>query len=178
MSRPRADDFVRMIHLLKTCWRSFWWICKRMTSRHQQYTSHVRHATDASLNRRLKCTAASYTVTETPKGFARNVFTLNKKRMPDFSGFCKKAHELGMRVVPNIKPYLNVWHPAFASLEEQNGLFHDPDTSAAVRTYIWSMGIGEKLQGGWIDTSSQAGFQWWYDGVCKLIEMGVDGLWK
>lgn len=80
--------------------------------------------------------AASYTVTETPHGVARNVFTLNTHRMPDFSGFCRRAHTLGMRVVPNIKPYINQWHPDFQRLVQGNGLFYDPDTQSHVKTYV------------------------------------------
>jgi alpha-glucosidase (family GH31 glycosyl hydrolase) len=34
----------------------------------------------------------------------RYVFTMNKKRYPDFKGMVSLFHEAGIKVVPNIKP--------------------------------------------------------------------------
>ena len=121
---------------------------------------------------------AGYTVTQTETGFARNVFTLNTDRFPDFPAFCKIWHEYGMRIVPNIKPYLATTHPDYAKLDAEGGFFKDPADNETCKTYIWSLGIAETLTGSWADTSSKAGFGWWYNGASKLIQMGVDGLWK
>ncbi|KAH8929498.1 glycoside hydrolase family 31 protein [Atractiella rhizophila] len=122
--------------------------------------------------------SSGYTVTKTQAGYSRNVFTLNKERFPDFSGFCAKYHQRGLRIVPNIKPYLISHHPDYDGLVKGKGLFVDPETKEQVKTMIWAAGIGETLKGSWADTSSREGWKWWYEGASKLIQMGVDGLWN
>lgn len=131
---------------------------------------------------------AGYTVTKTAAGISRNVFTMNTDRFPNFSGFCRKYHAKGLRVVPNIKPYLITDHPDYASVKAGGGLFNDTDSTEAERksgaglkpvtTRIWALGIGDTLTGSWCDTSSEAGFNWWKNGAATLVKLGVDGLWK
>ena len=122
--------------------------------------------------------AAGYTVTETASGISRNVFTLNKHRFPDFAKFCQRFHASGLRVIPNIKPYVITTHPDYKRLSAGGALFHDPSKGASVTTQIWALGIGETLTGSWVDTSSNEGYNWWYEGASQLVRMGADGLWK
>ncbi len=103
-------------------------------------------------------------------------------------------HKAGIKVVPNIKPckaasFLKsearlismdalTTHFQYKDLHSSNALFHDQWTGAPVETRIWSSGVRDKGKGSWLDMTSQAGRQWWEDGVKSLIELGVDGMWK
>ena len=106
------------------------------------------------------------------------MFTLNKHRFPDFSDFCRQFHLAGLRIVPNIKPYVITTHPDYESLASNGALFYDPSLGTVVTTKIWALGIGDMLAGSWVDASSQAGYDWWCKGASELIDMGADGLWK
>lgn len=119
--------------------------------------------------------SSGYTVGDDGK---RYVFTMNTKRYPDFKGLLKGLHKAGIKVVPNIKPYLLDTHPSFKSLHAANALFENPFTKSPVVTRIWSSGIGENDRGSWVDMTSKEGRQWWANGVKELIAAGMDGMWK
>ena len=121
--------------------------------------------------------SSGYTVAEKPPK-TRNVFTWNLHRFPDPEGFIKQYHKLGMRLIANVKPYVIGSHPDYETLKSGGGLFKDPTTGKTAVTRLWSAGGGESADGGHIDFTSETGFKWWYDGVKKLREQGIDCIWN
>lgn len=121
--------------------------------------------------------SSGYTVAEQPPK-TRNVFTWNRHRFPDPEDFISQYHKLGMRLIANVKPYVLKNHPEYSKLEQAGALFKDPHTKKTAVTRLWSAGGGESDEGGHIDFTSAAGFQWWYDGVKKLRQEGIDCIWN
>lgn len=121
--------------------------------------------------------SSGYTVAETePK--TRNVFTWNRHRFPDPEGFTKEYHRMGIRLIANVKPYVLENHPEYQNLKEAGALFRDPRTNQSAVTRLWSAGGGESGEGGHIDFTSAAGFQWWYNGIQALRKAGIDCIWN
>lgn len=121
--------------------------------------------------------SSGYTVAEQPPK-TRNVFTWNRHRFADPEGFIEEYHKLGMRLIANIKPYVLSNHPEYPKLKESGALFKDPYTGETAMTRLWSAGGGESGEGSHIDFTSAAGFKWWYDGVKKLRQQGIDCMWN
>ncbi|ORX38876.1 putative glicosidase [Kockovaella imperatae] len=107
----------------------------------------------------------------------RWVFYMNKHRYPDFKGMIGKYHEAGMKVVPNIKPYVLKTHPAYKRLLQADGLFHDPFTGGPATQNIWASGIQASADGSWVDLSAKGSREWWCEGVEGLVKLGCDGMW-
>ncbi|KAL2066781.1 hypothetical protein VTL71DRAFT_2853 [Oculimacula yallundae] len=121
--------------------------------------------------------SSGYTVAETePK--TRNVFTWNRHRFPDPEGFVAKYHHEGIRIIANVKPYVLANHPEYSKLVESGALFTDPRTKKSGIARLWSAGGGESGEGGHIDFTSEAGFNWWYEGVKALRKCGIEGIWN
>ncbi|SMQ50460.1 unnamed protein product [Zymoseptoria tritici ST99CH_3D7] len=121
--------------------------------------------------------SSGYTVAETePK--TRNVFTWNKHRFPDPKGFCDAFHSKGIRLIANIKPYILASHPEYQNLVKAGALFTDPHTGQSAVARLWSAGGGESGEGGHIDFSSRAGFDFWVQGVKALRQTGMDCMWN
>lgn len=121
--------------------------------------------------------SSGYTVAETePK--TRNVFTWNKHRFPDPEGFVARYHEEGIRIIANVKPYVLASHPEYAKLVSSGAFFTDPRTKKSGVARLWSAGGGESGEGGHIDFTSRAGFEWWYEGVKALRSCGIEGIWN
>ncbi|KAK3185737.1 hypothetical protein K4F52_005602 [Lecanicillium sp. MT-2017a] len=121
--------------------------------------------------------SSGYTVAEQPPK-TRNVFTWNRHRFPDPEGWIQQYHELGMRLIANVKPYVLANHPEYEKLKAANAFFTDPKTKTTAIARLWSAGGGESGEGGHIDFTSEAGFKWWYEGVRKLREEGIDCIWN
>jgi alpha-glucosidase (family GH31 glycosyl hydrolase) len=121
--------------------------------------------------------SSGYTISETPPK-TRNVMTWNHHRFPDPKGFIDEYHRHGIRLIANIKPYVLANHPEYQKLKDAGALFIDPRTKGTATTRLWSAGGGESGEGGHIDFTSEAGFKWWYEGVRKLCEVGVDCMWN
>jgi alpha-glucosidase (family GH31 glycosyl hydrolase) len=121
--------------------------------------------------------SSGYTVAEKPPK-TRNVFTWNRHRFSDPEAFIKEYHKLGMRLIANVKPYVIASHPEYEKLKAANALFIDPHTKKTAVTRLWSAGGGESADGGHIDFTSAAGFKWWYEGVKKLRQEGIDCIWN
>lgn len=121
--------------------------------------------------------SSGYTVSEKPPK-TRNVFTWNRHRFPDPEDFIREFRKLGMRVLANVKPYVLASHPEYQKLKAANALFTDPFTRQTAVTRLWSAGGGESDDGGHIDFTSESGFRWWYEGVKKLREQGIDAIWN
>lgn len=121
--------------------------------------------------------SSGYTMAEQePK--TRNVFTWNKHRFPDPKGFCDEFHKRGIRLIANVKPYVLANHPAYEGLVKGGGLFTDPRTKGTGVARLWSEGGGTSGEGGHIDFSSQAGYDFWYNGVKELRQTGMDCMWN
>ncbi|TKY87356.1 hypothetical protein EX895_004033 [Sporisorium graminicola] len=109
----------------------------------------------------------------------RLVFTMNTRRYPDFAEMVKTFHKAGIRVTPNIKPYVMQAHPHYQKLYDAGALFTDPNNgNKPVVTRIWSSGIGCTALGSWVDLTSKAGRDWWRQGALELCKLGVDSLWN
>ncbi|KAH6676938.1 neutral alpha-glucosidase ab [Plectosphaerella plurivora] len=121
--------------------------------------------------------SSGYTVAEKPPK-TRNVFTWNRHRFPDPEGWIKEYHSMGMRLIANVKPYLINSHPEYQKLKAAGGLFTDPRTGKPAVTKLWSAGGGESDDGGHIDFTSEAGYNWWYNGVKELASQGIDCMWN
>ncbi|KAH8807103.1 putative glicosidase [Xylogone sp. PMI_703] len=119
--------------------------------------------------------SSGYTADENSNN--RWVFYMNKKRYPDFKGMVKVFHKAGMKIIPNVKPYILRTHPAYAKLEKGDGLFYDPISKGPSKQNLWSTGEGESGDGSWVDFSSAETRKWWSQGVQSLIDLGVDGMW-
>ncbi|KAK3067611.1 hypothetical protein LTR53_015418 [Teratosphaeriaceae sp. CCFEE 6253] len=111
--------------------------------------------------------SSGYTMSE-QEPRSRNVFTWNKHRFPDPKGFCDEYHKRGIRILANIKPYILANHPAYDDLVK--------DKEGVAR--LWSAGGGTSGEGGHIDFTSKAGYDFWYDGVKELRKVGMDCMWN
>ncbi|ORY67109.1 family 31 glycosyl hydrolase [Pseudomassariella vexata] len=121
--------------------------------------------------------SSGYTVAETePK--TRNVFTWNRHRFPDPRGFTQECHKRGVRLLANIKPYVLANHPSYPELSKSKAFFTDPNTNHTAVARLWSAGGGESGEGSHIDFTSKAGFDWWYEGVRALKDVGIDAMWN
>lgn len=121
--------------------------------------------------------SSGYTVAEAePK--TRNVFTWNRHRFSDPVDWIQKYHKLGMRLIANVKPYILASHPEYEKLKQAGALFTDPNTKTTAVTRLWSAGGGESDEGGHIDFTSAAGFKWWYEGIKRLRQEGLDCMWN
>ncbi|KAI1411988.1 glycoside hydrolase family 31 protein [Hypoxylon sp. FL1857] len=121
--------------------------------------------------------SSGYTVAETePK--TRNVFTWNRHRFPEPREFTRKCHKHGVRLLANVKPYVLANHPAYPELSRAGAFFKDPNTMATAVARLWSAGGGESGEGSHIDFTSKAGYDWWYNGVKALKELGIDAMWN
>ena len=68
-------------------------------------------------------------------------------------------------------------HPDYKLLEKRNGLFRDPISNGPSKQNLWSHSMGyDYEEGSWIDLSTRATRQWWYEGCKGLIDLGVDGI--
>jgi alpha-glucosidase (family GH31 glycosyl hydrolase) len=121
--------------------------------------------------------SSGYTVAETePK--TRNVFTWNRHRFPDPAAFCAAFHAKGIRLIANIKPYILANHPAYEDLVKAGALFQDPRHGGTAIARLWSAGGGTSGEGGHIDFTSKAGYDFWYNGVKELRKVGMDCMWN
>ncbi|GAM39021.1 glicosidase [Talaromyces pinophilus] len=104
----------------------------------------------------------------------RTVFTWHPKRFPDPKKWTSQMHATGLRLLSNIKPFVLSSHPDFPKLKDANALFTDPDTNLPGYMDVWSAGGGQGAEGCHIDFSSHDGFKWWFEGVQKLANAGID----
>jgi alpha-glucosidase len=120
--------------------------------------------------------SSGYTTDGTGRRF---VFTWNRNRVPSPETMVQTFHDAGIRLAPNIKPYLLTDHPAYEIVKAAGGFVTDPDTGEPALCRFWSGGAYESGEGAYIDFSSQAGFDWWKNSAkAALLELGIDGLWN
>ena len=109
----------------------------------------------------------------------RCVFTWNLSRVPDPPAMFADFHASGMRVVPNIKPWLLTSHPAYASLAKLGGLLKTADGTAPLVGRFWAGGAGTSAPGSYVDFASTAGYDWWVGQVrSALVDYGADAAWN
>ncbi|KAJ3336707.1 hypothetical protein HDU93_002327 [Gonapodya sp. JEL0774] len=120
--------------------------------------------------------SSGYTVD--PVTGARNVFTWNLQRFPDPKGLFSKLNENGVRVFPNIKPWLLAGHPSYETVKAQRGFVWDPETDGPSSTRLWSAGAGTSASGSYFDFTSDAAREFWKKGVKSLLEVGAEGMWN
>src|SRR5690606_36013275 len=116
--------------------------------------------------------------TTNPDG-KRMVFTWNRSRIPSPEQMVQTFHDAGIRLAPNIKPYLLTTHPQFETLRQAGGFIRDPDTGEPALSRFWSGAAFEGEEGAYVDFSSEAGFNWWkQQAQAALLSIGIDGLWN
>lgn len=109
----------------------------------------------------------------------RCVFTWNRGRIPDPQAMVDDFHAAGIRLAPNIKPYLLKSHPRYAEVAERGGFIRDAESNMPQISTFWSGGSGESGDGSYIDFSSEAGYSWWQEQiVAQLLNYGIDALWN
>ncbi len=120
--------------------------------------------------------SSGYTTNATGQRF---VFTWNHNRVPHPQQMVNDFHSAGIRLIPNIKPYLLTTHPKYESLKSLGGFIKNPDTGEPALCRFWSGGAYESGEGAYVDFSSAAGFAWWRDQAqMMLLSLGIDGLWN
>jgi alpha-glucosidase len=109
----------------------------------------------------------------------RFVFTWNRSRIPSPEQMVDTFHSAGIRLAPNIKPYLLATHPHYEGLRAAGGFIRDPETGEPALCRFWSGGAFESGEGAYVDFSSEAGFNWWkQQAQSALLSIGIDGLWN
>jgi alpha-glucosidase len=109
----------------------------------------------------------------------RYVFNWNRQRVPEPEQMVQSFHDAGIRLAPNIKPYLLTTHPQYEKVKALGGLMTDPDTGEPALSRFWSGGAFENAEGAYVDFTSQAGFAWWRGQAQDvLLAIGIDGLWN
>ena len=92
--------------------------------------------------------------------------------------FTAAYHAEGIRIIANIKPYVLGNHPEYKKLSQANAFFTNPATDKTAVARLWSAGGGESGEGSHIDFTSNAGFEWWFNGVKALKAVGIDAMWN
>ncbi|NDJ61503.1 MAG: glycoside hydrolase family 31 protein [Chloroflexi bacterium] len=128
--------------------------------------------------------SSGYTADPTGK---RYVFTWNRDRIPDPDAMVARFHGGGIRVAPNIKPYLLTTHPEYDEVARSGGFIkaageaanEDADADRPALSRFWSGGRGESAEGAHLDFTSEAGFAWWGERIADaLLHYNVDGIWN
>ena len=121
--------------------------------------------------------SSGYTVAETePK--TRNVFTWNKHRFPSPQNFVREFLERGIKLIANVKPYILASHPEYERLRQAGAFFMDDRTGKSAEARLWSAGGGESGIGGHIDFTSRSGYDFWFNGVQELRQLGIACIWN
>ncbi len=109
----------------------------------------------------------------------RYVFTWNRSRVPDPKAMTAHFHQAGIRVAANIKPHLLNDHPQFEALKARGGMIKAADADEPAKCRFWSGGVFSHGEGGYVDFTSAAGYQWWKDQLkTVLLDFGIDAAWN
>lgn len=108
----------------------------------------------------------------------RYVFTWNSDKIPDPQGMVDDFHRAGIRLAPNIKPYLLTSHPDYAKVESQQAFILSAEEDRPEITSFWSGGPFESGDGAYIDFTS-SGYDWWKTQIkTVLLNYGIDAIWN
>jgi len=109
----------------------------------------------------------------------RRVFTWNNNRVPDPKQMVDTFHNAGIHVAANIKPYLLKTHPYYNEVAERGGFIQAADGSAPATGTFWSGAAYSSGDGGYVDFTSAAGYDWWKQRATEaLLNYGIDTLWN
>lgn len=109
----------------------------------------------------------------------RFVFTWNRARIPDPKAMTQHFHDGGIRLAANIKPHLLQRHPEYEALRACGGMVKASDSDDPALCRFWSGGAFESGEGGYVDFTSQAGYDWWKTQLkSALLDFGVDAAWN
>lgn len=109
----------------------------------------------------------------------RNVFTWNQQRIPDPATMAARFHSRGIRLAPNIKPYLLTTHPHYDDLAARGGFIRSASGDRPELNLFWSGGAYQTAPGSYVDFSSRAGYTWWQARIADaLLDHGIDAIWN
>lgn len=103
----------------------------------------------------------------------RYTFHWNRRRFPDPDGFCRKLSEMGVNLIPNLKPGVLEHHPYAGFYRDRRAYVMDPDGR---EPYVgrWWGGPGR-----FIDFTSKDGRQAWSELLKKeILSRGVKVVWN
>lgn len=103
----------------------------------------------------------------------RYVFNWNKKRFPDPKAFFDKMNEMGINVIPNLKPGILKHHPYIKDFEKADAFIKAPDGKSDYYGRWWG-GTGR-----FVDFTSPSGRNCWKELLKKnILEMGTKTVWN
>ena len=103
----------------------------------------------------------------------RYVFNWNRRRFPDPAGFFARMNEMGINVIPNLKPGILKNHPYMAEFEKNDVFIKTPDGSGDYYGRWWG---GE---GRFFDFTGEKGRETWKHFLKKnVLELGVKTVWN
>lgn len=109
----------------------------------------------------------------------RRVFTWNRYRIPNPQQMVDDFHAAGIRLSPNVKPYLLASHPNYDEVRERGGFIRAADDETPETATFWAGGINQMGQGAYLDFTSEAGYGWWQEKARQqLLDYGIDSLWN
>lgn len=109
----------------------------------------------------------------------RNIFTWNRARIPQPEAMVRHFHDAGIKLAPNIKPYLLTTHPDYEEVKRLGGFIRNPETGDPALARFWSGGAFTSGEGAYIDFTSEAGYNWWKRKIKEqLLAYGIDAVWN
>ncbi len=134
--------------------------------------AQLDHFIDQVTAQQVPISAFHYGSGYSSRGKRRYVFTWNQSKFPDPRALNAKFNAHGMRLVANIKPCLLDDHPAFDSVQSQNGFIANPN-GKPISEPFWD-GFGSHL-----DFTQPSAIAWWQDGLAKqVLDFGFDTGWN
>lgn len=105
-------------------------------------------------------------------GNQRCVFNWNKKKFPDVKKFISDFSDVGIEIIPNIKPAFLLDHPLYKDIADK-GLFVKNPNGTPFITEFWD-GLGSYL-----DFTNVNAFNFWKEMVNQtLLDYGIHATWN
>lgn len=115
--------------------------------------------------------ASGYSAGEEDK--LRYIFNWNRKRFPDPEGFFQKMEEMGINVIPNMKPGILPKHPYMDTFVKNDVFVKTPDGQKDYEGRWWGG------QGKFVDFTSESGRNTWKELLKKtLLAKGSKTVWN
>jgi alpha-glucosidase len=116
--------------------------------------------------------------TTSPEG-NRYVFTWNRDKVPDPQQMVDDFHAAGIRLTPNVKPYLLDTHPLYTEVAQQGGFIQQAEADAPEISRFWAGGLNMMGDGSYLDFTSAVGYDWWQTKLrAHLLDYGIDAVWN
>lgn len=120
--------------------------------------------------------SSGYTTDEDGK---RCVFTWNRSKVPQPEQMVQHFHDAGIRLAPNVKPYMLKTHPNYDEVAGKGGFIQQAASDAPEISTFWSGGAMESDDGAYLDFTSEAGYDWWQERLqATLLDYGMDAVWN